>query len=444
LCKPCLHPFARLNADTSTAIAAACRDIDVRKVFALIIGPPDTPYEFGFFEFFCKFGKDYPTKAPDVTARTTNLGRTRFNPNIYAGGKVCLSILGTWRGERGEEWSSAQGLESILISIQSLMSGNPYENEPGFEDVKSDEDKENAQAYVDKIRHESLRISVIERLEDYLGITRSTPKLLATEPHLEQASYLEDQDGGLFGSAEAAFEPFKDKCKLRFLWYYDSYHQTVDRESRKHNNGKKFARMPFEGHGNTMDGAFQYTDLKQRLTVIKEKLDKETEGWAEEGKIAVERELGIANNLKRQYEQTIELYKRQTALPLEIELVDKNPFVWLLTLVGRYSTSLDGGIIKIRLNISPRFPAEQPRVIVETPLFHHRISKNGQLCYFINNSDNLSAHIQAIISAVEDDNPAYDPRTLVHPEASKLLWGTPEDKKAYNRRLRRSVADSLE
>lgn len=32
------------------AIAVACRDVDVRNVKALIIGPHDTPYEFGFFE----------------------------------------------------------------------------------------------------------------------------------------------------------------------------------------------------------------------------------------------------------------------------------------------------------------------------------------------------------------------------------------------------------
>ena len=87
----------RCNADPSRhtpALAVACRDVDVRHVRALIIGPPDTPYEFGFFEFAVKFVKDYPTKAPTVQAITTNGGRTRFNPNIYAGGKVCLSILG--------------------------------------------------------------------------------------------------------------------------------------------------------------------------------------------------------------------------------------------------------------------------------------------------------------------------------------------------------------
>ena len=32
------------------ALAVACRDVDVRNVKALIIGPPGTPYEFGFFE----------------------------------------------------------------------------------------------------------------------------------------------------------------------------------------------------------------------------------------------------------------------------------------------------------------------------------------------------------------------------------------------------------
>lgn len=89
----CLRVTPAANV-CDTALAVACRDIDVRHVRALIIGPPDTPYEFGFFEFTSKFTKEYPTKAPTVQCITTNGGRTRFNPNIYAGGKVCLSILG--------------------------------------------------------------------------------------------------------------------------------------------------------------------------------------------------------------------------------------------------------------------------------------------------------------------------------------------------------------
>ena len=43
---------AQRNGDLS--ISVACRDSDVRSVRALIIGPPETPYEFGFFEFDLK------------------------------------------------------------------------------------------------------------------------------------------------------------------------------------------------------------------------------------------------------------------------------------------------------------------------------------------------------------------------------------------------------
>lgn len=34
-------------------------------------------------------------------------GSVRFNPNLYACGKVCLSLLGTWSGARGETWDAS-------------------------------------------------------------------------------------------------------------------------------------------------------------------------------------------------------------------------------------------------------------------------------------------------------------------------------------------------
>lgn len=45
----------------------------------------------------------------------------------------------TWHGNSGEQWSPAQGLESVLLSIQSLLSTDPYHNEPGFEQKASSE-----------------------------------------------------------------------------------------------------------------------------------------------------------------------------------------------------------------------------------------------------------------------------------------------------------------
>jgi ubiquitin-conjugating enzyme E2 Z len=84
-----------------------------------------------------QFPEDYPSSAPQIVFLTTNGGKTRFNPNLYADGKVCLSILGTWRGESGEQWSSVQNCQSVMVSIQSLMDDKPYHNEPGFEKVRA-------------------------------------------------------------------------------------------------------------------------------------------------------------------------------------------------------------------------------------------------------------------------------------------------------------------
>jgi ubiquitin-conjugating enzyme E2 O len=47
---------------------------------------------------------------------------------------VCLSLLGTWRGETTENWTSKSTLLQVLVSVQSLILVNdPYFNEPGYE-----------------------------------------------------------------------------------------------------------------------------------------------------------------------------------------------------------------------------------------------------------------------------------------------------------------------
>ena len=62
-------------------------------------------------------------------------GGLRLNPNLYACGKVCLSLLGTWQGLSCEKWNPAQStMLQVLISIQALvLNEKPYFNEPGYE-----------------------------------------------------------------------------------------------------------------------------------------------------------------------------------------------------------------------------------------------------------------------------------------------------------------------
>ncbi|KNZ79827.1 Baculoviral IAP repeat-containing protein 6, partial [Termitomyces sp. J132] len=103
--------------------------VDVIK--ALITGPEGTPYHNGCYLFDIFLGFSYNQSPPSVKYMTTNGGRFRFNPNLYADGKVCLSLLGTWSGPG---WVSGKStLLQVLISIQSMiLCEEPYLNEPGW------------------------------------------------------------------------------------------------------------------------------------------------------------------------------------------------------------------------------------------------------------------------------------------------------------------------
>ncbi|KAH8707154.1 ubiquitin-conjugating enzyme/RWD-like protein [Phaeosphaeriaceae sp. PMI808] len=69
---------------------------DVHKI--LMIGPAGTPYKNGIFEFDLFCPAEFPKTPPLVQFRTTGGGRIAFNPNLYADGTVCLSLIGTWEG----------------------------------------------------------------------------------------------------------------------------------------------------------------------------------------------------------------------------------------------------------------------------------------------------------------------------------------------------------
>jgi ubiquitin-conjugating enzyme E2 Z len=105
---------------------------DITKGTALVLGPADTPYFGGYFFFSIKFPDDYPFSPPAMTTLTQD-GFTRFNPNLYREGKVCLSIINTWHV--GERWSGCQSLSTILLHVLSgILIKDPLTNEPGFED----------------------------------------------------------------------------------------------------------------------------------------------------------------------------------------------------------------------------------------------------------------------------------------------------------------------
>jgi len=101
---------------------------------AVIFGPSDSLYRHGVYMFKFKFPTEYPFVPPKVTY-LTNDGKTRFNPNLYRNGKVCISLLNTWRGE---QWTSCQNIRSVLLNLVTLLHNEPLLNEPGIKKENRD------------------------------------------------------------------------------------------------------------------------------------------------------------------------------------------------------------------------------------------------------------------------------------------------------------------
>ncbi|KAK0636032.1 hypothetical protein B0T17DRAFT_66426 [Bombardia bombarda] len=137
--------------------------LDVMKV--LIVGPPDTPYEHGLFEFDMFCNEQFPLKSPEMQFRTTGGGNVAFNPNLYPNGKVCLSLLGTWSGQSWEPDRST--ILQVLVSIQAMIfSSQPWYNEPGRE---LHLDKVQSANYNRQIQQHTVRTAMLYWLNDRLG-----------------------------------------------------------------------------------------------------------------------------------------------------------------------------------------------------------------------------------------------------------------------------------
>ena len=119
---------------TDNGIYYSHDETDMMKGYSMIVGPSDTPYFGGFYFFKFDFPSDYPFSPPKVTYMT-NDGITRYNPNLYTTGKVCVSILNTWVGDK---WSACQTLNSVLLTLCSLLNNAPLENEPGHTSKSKD------------------------------------------------------------------------------------------------------------------------------------------------------------------------------------------------------------------------------------------------------------------------------------------------------------------
>jgi ubiquitin-protein ligase len=222
--------------------------------YAIICGPEDTPYAHGFYGFDFKF-KDvnYPFENPKVQFHTfhdkhsdehkfipqlINFSLTsadsdipRLHPNLYQKGYVCLSLLGTWRGDG---WSSCYNILTIAYDLQQLLCEEPLRREPG----QSTANIKKVEAYNFMVTHANIRINVI-------GMLRNTP---------------------------TKYECFREKMINYFLKHFDSYIDTCDSNIDNEMNGTivYFQLYRWQEY-------IDYVKLKDMLYELKKDLETETE-----------------------------------------------------------------------------------------------------------------------------------------------------------------------
>ena len=149
------------NPLTDNGIYYIHDDSDILKGYALIVGPEDTPYYGGYYFFEIKYPYDYPHTPPKVTY-CTNGDDIRFNPNLYKCGKVCVSLLNTWRGE---QWTSCQTISTVLLTLCTLLCNDPLLNEPGVSKIHPD-----MKNYTDIIEYSNINIAVCDIINKKKGV----------------------------------------------------------------------------------------------------------------------------------------------------------------------------------------------------------------------------------------------------------------------------------
>ena len=204
LLKDVRHIFK--NPLTENGIYYIHDDADIMKGYALIIGPSDTPYFGGNFFFEFTYPLDYPHTPPKVKY-FTNGNNIRFNPNLYTCGKVCISLLNTWRGD---QWTSCQSISTVLLTLCTLLCNEPLLNEPGVDEKNPD-----LIPYNEIIEYANIDIAICDIIQKKQGVFM---------PFFEN------------------FYPF---VKENFLKNYDKLLEITEKKNLAYNNTSKIVKTRF-------------------------------------------------------------------------------------------------------------------------------------------------------------------------------------------------------
>ncbi|AJL34317.1 pI215L [African swine fever virus] len=174
-----LAEYRNLTENPSENFKVSVNENNLTEWDVILKGPPDTFYEGGLFKAKINFPPNYPYEPPKLTFISE-----MWHPNIYADGRLCISILHTDNPEeRGMTWSPAQKIETVLLSVISLFNEPNTDSPANVDAAKSyrkfmhKEDLESYAMEVKKTVKKSLDECSAEDIEYFKNATFNVPAI---------------------------------------------------------------------------------------------------------------------------------------------------------------------------------------------------------------------------------------------------------------------------
>ncbi|XP_001631930.2 ubiquitin-conjugating enzyme E2 G1 [Nematostella vectensis] len=127
-------------------------DEDLYKWEIMVVGPPGTYYEEGYFKASMVFPKEYPQRPPTLTFISDI-----WHPNVHKNGEVCISILhepgeDKYGYEKADErWRPIHTVETIMLSVISMLA-EPNDESPANVDAAKEWREEYTTTFKKKVK----------------------------------------------------------------------------------------------------------------------------------------------------------------------------------------------------------------------------------------------------------------------------------------------------